>query len=56
MLYGETNLGKLNVNLITIGWVCSKMAKTFEIMRFKNQMYLTNGSINWTDESSRLIE
>ena len=25
----DANLGKLNVNLIIIGWVCSKMTETF---------------------------
>ena len=29
-LHGDTNLGKQNVNLIIIGWVCSKMAEAFK--------------------------
>ena len=40
----DTNLGKVNVNLIIIGR--SKMDKTFYIMRLKNQVYLTNGLMN----------
>ena len=40
----DTNLGKVNVNLIIIGR--SKMGKTFYIMRLKNQVYLTNGLMN----------
>ena len=28
-LHADTNLGKLNVDLIIIGWVCSKMDETF---------------------------
>ena len=45
------NLGKLNVNLIIIEWLCSKMGKT---MRLINQVHLTNDLVNW--ELSRLIE
>ena len=29
-LHGDTDLGKQNVNLIIIGWVCSKMAEAFK--------------------------
>ena len=27
-LHSDTNLGKLSLNLIIIGWVCSKMGET----------------------------
>ena len=43
-LHTDTNLGKVNVNLIIVGR--SKMDKTFYIMRLKNQVYLKNGLMN----------
>ena len=43
-LHTDTNLGKVNVNLIIAGR--SKMDKTFYIMRLKNQVYLKNGLMN----------
>ena len=48
-LHADTNLGKLNVYLIIVGWVCSKMAKTFWIMGLKNQVYVTQDLMNWAD-------
>ena len=44
ILHTDTNLGKVNVNLIIVGR--SKMDKTFYIMRLKNQVYLKNGLMN----------
>ena len=43
-LHTDTNLGKVNVNLIIAGR--SKMDKTFYIKRLKNQVYLTHGLMN----------
>ena len=43
-MHTDTNLGKVNVNLIIVGR--SKMDKTFYIMRLKNQVYLKNGLMN----------
>ena len=30
-LHAHRNLGKLNLNLVIIGWLCSKMGETFQI-------------------------
>ena len=48
-LHADTNLGKLNVYLMILGWVCSKMTKTFWIMGLENQVYVTQDLINWAD-------
>ena len=29
LLHADTNLGKIKVSLIIIGWTCSKICKTF---------------------------
>ena len=50
ILLADTNLTKINVNLIDNGWVCSKMAENFyQIMRLKKQVYLKNGLMNQAD-------
>ena len=46
--YADTNLGNLNVNLLVIEWVCSKMGGTFWI--------ISGASHKWFDELSRLTE
>ena len=48
-LHADTNLGKLNVYLMILGWVCSKMTKIFWIMGLENQVYVTQDLINWAD-------
>ena len=45
-LRADTNLGKLKVNLIIIGWAWSKIGETLWIMGLLNQVYLTNDLIN----------
>ena len=45
-LHADTNLGKLNVNLTIIGWVCSKMGETLKSVAWHKRF----------DESSKLIE
>ena len=50
-LHADTHLGKLNVNLIIIGWVCSKI----DHMR-SNETLKSGASHKWFDELSRLIE
>ena len=51
-LYADTNLGKLNVNLMIIGWVCLKMGETFR----SYETLKSGASQKWFDESSRLTE
>ena len=51
-LHVDKNLGKLNVDLIIIGWVCLKMGKTFQI----NGTLKSGAPHKWFDESSRLIQ
>ena len=49
ILLAHTNLTQINVNLINNGWVCSKMAENFWVMRLKKQLYLKNGLMNQAD-------
>ena len=48
-LHADTNLWKLKVTLIIIGWVWSKMGEALKIVGFLNQVYLTNDLMNWAD-------
>ena len=48
-LHADTNLGKLNVDLIIIGWVCSKMDETFKIIWDSTSGALTNNLMNLVD-------
>ena len=49
LLHADTNLWKLKVTLIIIGWVWSKMGEVLKIVGLLNQAYLLNGLMNWTD-------
>ena len=54
----DTNLGKLNVNLIIIGSESSIMGETFGIMALQNQVNLTNDLMNqadWMNDFGMLI-
>ena len=42
----DTNLGKLKVSLIVIGWAWSKTGEVLQIMGLLNQVYLKNDLIN----------
>ena len=48
-LHGFTNLWKLKVTIIIIGWIWSKMGEALKIVGLLNQVYLTNDLINWAD-------
>ena len=48
-LHADTNLWKLKVTLIIIGWVWSKMTEALKIVGILNQVYLTNDLMNWAD-------
>ena len=48
-LHADTNLWKLKITLIIIGWVWSKMGKVLKIVGLLNQVYLTNDLMNWAD-------
>ena len=48
-LHGFTNLWKLKVTIIIIGWVWSKMGEALKIVGLLNQVYLTNDLMNWAD-------
>ena len=48
-LHADSNLGKLKVTLIIIGWAWSKMSEALEIMGLLNQVYLTDDLVNWAD-------
>ena len=48
-LHADTNLWKLKVTLIIIGWVWSKLGEVLKIMGLLNQAYLTNDLMNWAD-------
>ena len=54
----DTNLGKLNVNLIIIGSESSIMGESFGIMALQNQVNLTNDLMNqadWMNDFGMLI-
>ena len=58
ILSRDTNLGKLNVNLIIIGSESSIMGETFGIMALQNQVNLTNDLMNqadWMNDFGMLI-
>ena len=42
----DTNLGKLKVSLIVVGWAWSKTGEVLQIMGLLNQVYLKNDLIN----------
>ena len=48
-LHADTNLEKLKVTLIIIGWTWWKMGDALKIMGLLNQVYLTNDLMNWSD-------
>ena len=45
-LHAGTNLQKLKLALISIGWVWSEMSEALKIVGVLNQMYLTNDWMN----------
>ena len=51
-LHADTNLGKLNVNLIIIGWGWPKVGNTFQIMRLTNDLM---NQADWLNNFCMLI-
>ena len=51
-LHADTNLGNLNVNLITLGGYAQKCGRPFR----SDGSLKSGASHKWFDESSRLIE